>query len=97
MGASTFHNIAIEETYIEAELLNWQRGRRLMVWLRNFRHIHHRMMARFLRKRGWVVFYLEEQVRECKGMCWLKLYKTEEITHEIERRSRRLRSPSLDG
>jgi len=33
-------------------------------------------MARFLQKRGWVVFYLEEQHRVCrKDMCWLKLYE----------------------
>ena len=49
-----------------------------MVWLKNFMNIHHRIMARFLRKRGWVVFYLEESARECKDMCWLKLYQDEQ-------------------
>jgi hypothetical protein len=42
------------------------------VWLRNFRHAHERLMMRFLRRRGWVVFYLEEGHRECRGgNCWL--------------------------
>ena len=35
-------------------------------------------MMNYLRKRGWVVFYLEKQHRECKDMCWLKLYQQEE-------------------
>ena len=47
------------------------------VWLNNAKHFHHRIMAEFLRKRGWVVFYLEEPLRECKGICWLKLYQDE--------------------
>jgi len=34
-------------------------------------------MMKFLRKRGWVVFYLEEEYRECKQVCWLKLYLSE--------------------
>jgi hypothetical protein len=50
-----------------------------MTWLRNLRNIHHRIMMRFLRKRGWVVFYLEEEARVCNnGMCWLKLYNSEQ-------------------
>ena len=34
-------------------------------------------MMRFLRKRNWVVFYLEPKHRVCNGMCWLKLYEGE--------------------
>ena len=34
-------------------------------FLRNARSFHHRVMARFLRNRGWVVFYLEEEARVC--------------------------------
>ena len=34
-------------------------------------------MMRYLRKRGWVVFYLEEEHRWCNDMCWLKLYESE--------------------
>ncbi|KKL04801.1 hypothetical protein LCGC14_2053180 [marine sediment metagenome] len=50
-----------------------------LTWLRNAKSFHHRLMMNYLRKRGWVVFYLEENVRECKNMCWLKLYKDELI------------------
>lgn len=40
-------------------------------------------MARYLRKCGWVAFYLEPQSRVCKGVgtghavCWLHLYNQE--------------------
>lgn len=47
----------------------------LKVWLRNSVHAHERMMVNFLRKRNWVVFYLEPQARTCRGECWLKLYE----------------------
>jgi len=51
---------------------------KLKVFLRNLKSIHHRIMMRYLRKRGWVVFYLEPESRICKdGFCWLKLYKAE--------------------
>ena len=37
------------------------------------------LMMRFLRRRGWVVFYLEEESRVCNsGTCWLKLYRQQE-------------------
>lgn len=37
------------------------------------------LMMRFLRRRGWVVFYLEEQLRVCNsGTCWLCLYRQQE-------------------
>ena len=50
---------------------------KILVWLHNFRSIHHRLMAVFLENRGWVVFYLEEESRTCKAddFCWLKLYQ----------------------
>ncbi len=51
------------------------------VFFKNAKTFHHRIMARFLRKRGWVVFYLEEGARKCKGECWLKLYQSEEARH----------------
>ena len=48
----------------------------MITWLRNARSFHHRIMARFLKKRGWVVFYLEDPARFCKGgSCWLKTYE----------------------
>ena len=50
-----------------------------MTWLINLRSVHHRIMAKFLRKRGWVAFYLEEELRTCgNDMCWLKLYNSEQ-------------------
>jgi hypothetical protein len=45
----------------------------------NVKTFHHRILANFLRKRGWVVFYLEDQHRVCnEDTCWLKLYLSEE-------------------
>ncbi len=56
---------------------NWKTSRR-GVWLRNALKLHHRIMARFLRNRGWVVFYLEPQARKCNSdMCWLEAYRAE--------------------
>lgn len=50
--------------------------KQLITWLKNARTAHHRVMMRFLQKRGWVVFYLEERNRVCgDGTCWLRLYK----------------------
>ncbi len=48
----------------------------IQVWLDNARTFHYRVVARFLRNRGWVVFYLPEDQRECnhdRDICWLKL------------------------
>ena len=51
---------------------------RLKVFLENAKSFHHRIMMRYLRKRGWVVFYLEPKARICDGVtCWLKLYEYE--------------------
>ena len=50
---------------------------KLKVFLQNLKSIHHRMMMRYLQKRGWVVFYLEPKARTCNNICWLKLYETE--------------------
>ncbi len=37
------------------------------------------LMMRFLRRHGWVVFYLEENARVCNsGCCWLQLYQQQE-------------------
>ena len=44
----------------------------------NLKTLHHRIMMRYLRKRGWVVFYLEPKYRVCdKECCWLQLYKAQ--------------------
>ena len=42
----------------------------------------HRWMAYYLRRRGWVCFYLEPRARTCPGAvhrdCWLALYEESE-------------------
>lgn len=39
----------------------------------------HQQMAFYLRRHEWVVFYLEKEHRHCiDGMCWLKLYESQE-------------------
>lgn len=48
---------------------------RVRVFFRNLPSAHHRLMARYLRRRGWVAFYLEEQHRECQVGCWLRIYQ----------------------
>lgn len=49
---------------------------KFIVWFRNSLHYHERLMCNFLRKRGWVVFYLDKPIRHCiDGFCWLKLYE----------------------
>lgn len=48
-----------------------------MIW-NNVKTFHHRMLAKYLKKRGWVVFYLEEENRTCGDTCWLKLYQDEQ-------------------
>ncbi|KKM16616.1 hypothetical protein LCGC14_1684030 [marine sediment metagenome] len=50
----------------------------IKVFLKNLGNIHHRLMAGYIRKRGWVAFYLEPKQRHCNGMCWLKLYEDEQ-------------------
>ena len=60
----------------------WQSGptlrERLRVWLANLPSTHHRWMSSYLRRRGWVCFYLEERSRDCHADCWLKLYRESE-------------------
>ncbi len=51
---------------------------KLKVFLHNLKHVHHRMMMRYLQKRDWVVFHLEPKHRKCDSeCCWLKLYESE--------------------
>jgi len=40
------------------------------------------MLAKYLRRRGWVVFYLEEQARQCPNDCWLNVYKSAEAAEQ---------------
>jgi hypothetical protein len=60
-----------------------------MIWA-NVLTAHQRWMARFLRRRGWVVFYLEEHQRSCPAAegrspvdCWLALYQAEETRYFV--------------
>ena len=34
-----------------------------------------RWMIKYLRARGFVVFYLAPEQRECRAVCWLKEYQ----------------------
>lgn len=50
-------------------------------FLSNLPSFHHRIMMRYLEKRGWVVFYLEPRYRDtCKDSnCFFNLYNKEEL------------------
>ncbi len=62
-----------------APLASW-----LFCEMQNAQHIHERWMSRFLQRRGWVVFYLDEQAQFCPALkpeqtpsdCWLALWKS---------------------
>jgi len=57
----------------------------LTVFISNASRFHHRLMARFLRRRGWVAFYLEPEARKCcDDFCWLKLYESEQAKNYVE-------------
>jgi len=46
--------------------------------MQNLRTWHHKLMARYLERHGWCVFYLEEPARTCnESWCWLRLYEQE--------------------
>ena len=49
----------------------------ILTWVENSKTFHHRLMVRYLRKRGWVVFYLEKRHRVCRDICWLELHERE--------------------
>lgn len=50
-------------------------------WLtHNASSSHERVLAGFLQRRGWVVFYLDPAHRECRGnVCWLQCYKAGDV------------------
>lgn len=57
----------------------------MAVFFKNALHFHHRLMARFLRRRGWIAFYLEPEARKCPDdFCWLKLYEAEQANNYVE-------------
>jgi hypothetical protein len=47
---------------------------RFKLWLRNAPGIPNRLMAAWLKRSGWVVFYLDPQALQngCKASCWLQ-------------------------
>lgn len=45
--------------------------------IHNILNIPNVLMGKWLKSRGWVVFYLEKRSRQCNDMCWLKLYEQE--------------------
>lgn len=50
---------------------------KFICWLKNLPSTPQRWMARYLRKRGWVAFYLDPHFhgRKCDDpSCWLNLY-----------------------
>ena len=52
---------------------------KLKTWIINLPNLPNLLMAKYLKKRGWVAFYLEEQCRTCNdGTCWLRLYEDSE-------------------
>ncbi len=50
-----------------------------MTWnWQNIKTSGNRVMAYWLRRQGWVCFYLDEQSRTCTGLCWLEQYQASE-------------------
>ena len=31
-------------------------------------------MVSYLKRRGWIVFWLDEEARHCTGVCWLETF-----------------------
>jgi hypothetical protein len=50
-------------------------------WLHNLSMFPQRLMMRYLRSRGWIVFWLDKPARHCgpntPDGCWIKLYQEE--------------------
>lgn len=55
-----------------------------MIW-NNVKTAPNRWMAYWLRRQGWICFYLDEQARACGPEhptgCWLALYEASEGRH----------------
>lgn len=46
-----------------------------IIW-NNVRNAPQRWAAKWLKRRGWVCFYLDQEYRTCNGgTCWLRLYQ----------------------
>lgn len=56
------------------------------------------VFARYLQRRGWVVFYLDEDIRTCKDLCWLQLYEEHIAREGIKHgKTQELRSAVVHG
>lgn len=43
-------------------------------------------MARYMRRRGWAVFYLDPSARECRqGWCWMQEYQAQQNRERLSR------------
>jgi hypothetical protein len=48
---------------------------KIKLWFSNLPTLFQRILAEYLKKRGWVVFFLVEDARFCtKDTCWLRVY-----------------------
>lgn len=56
-------------------------------WLKNLPSTPQRWAAAWLKRKGWVVFYLDERSRQCGyGTCWMSLYNQGERPKHNEQR-----------
>jgi len=44
-------------------------------WWNNFVTTPQRWAAYWLRRRGWVCFYLDPENRSCRVLCWMEEYQ----------------------
>lgn len=67
----------------------------LMHQMQNSRTWHQRFAARWLRRRGWVVFYLEDRARFCPDTqgCWLNLYQQAEAKEKCAKEEKEGQTP----
>jgi hypothetical protein len=74
----------------------WPRSRaEARVISENLKTLPQRLMAKFLKKRGWVCFYLKEEQRDCNSkiqpdFCWLKCYVDGEPKNPVPKELRGL-------
>jgi hypothetical protein len=61
--------------------------KRFWFWLtHNASSAPDRVLANILRRRGWVVFWLDEEHRCCNAearVCWMQLYEEERKRHGV--------------
>ncbi len=51
---------------------------RIQAFLKNLPGLPERLMAKYLKKKGWTVFWLDENI-DCKNKhCWLQIYRESE-------------------